>query len=209
MFAVTIQRGHRKEAAAVAVLLRLAAGLSTGVHHVRPKRTDRKAGQLQRRIGEKRGPTMASHAASNTIVTLPAIGLSGRRGDNVGDAAGTLASFRPHLYRRRHPLSLAAALLLCYLRTTGVMAWLISPTGWCCTAPGGGFTIITNALKRVLAVASPVVWHFHYCQALLRCRRDLRRGKALHQAPAPLFLAHCRWLIRSGELTGTLNEVLT
>ncbi|WP_025245365.1 type II secretion system F family protein [Candidatus Sodalis pierantonius] len=40
------------------------------------------------------------------------------------------------------------------------------------------------------------------------CRHDLRRGKALHQAPDALFPAHCRWLIRSGELTGTLDEIL-
>ncbi|MGP4141416.1 MAG: type II secretion system F family protein [Sodalis sp. (in: enterobacteria)] len=66
------------------------------------------------------------------------------------------------------------------------------------------------ALDRALAVAARAVGHPRYRQALLRCRRDLRRGKALHQAlaPAALFPAHCRWLIRSGELTGTLDEVL-
>ncbi|CAJ0992054.1 type II secretion system F family protein [Sodalis praecaptivus] len=66
------------------------------------------------------------------------------------------------------------------------------------------------ALDRALAVAARAVGHPRYRQALLRCRRDLRRGKALHQAlaPAALFPAHCRWLIGSGELTGTLDEVL-
>lgn len=67
------------------------------------------------------------------------------------------------------------------------------------------------ALDRALAVAARAVGHPRYRQAVLRCRQDLRRGKALHQtlAPTSLFPAHCRWLIRNGELTGTLDEVLS
>ncbi|MBT9432383.1 type II secretion system F family protein [Candidatus Sodalis endolongispinus] len=67
------------------------------------------------------------------------------------------------------------------------------------------------ALDRALAVAARAEGHPRYRQAVLRCRQDLRRGKALHQtlAPTSLFPAHCRWLIRNGELTGTLDEVLS
>ncbi|CRL44147.1 Putative type II secretion system protein E [Sodalis glossinidius str. 'morsitans'] len=85
-------------------------------------------------------------------------------------------------------------------------------------AVGDGCAIIIRAgVTRLrtaalwLPLAGPLLRHHTLHQLFQTLSMTHRAGIALDRALAPtsLFPAHCHWLIRSGGLTGTLDEILS
>lgn len=64
-------------------------------------------------------------------------------------------------------------------------------------------------LDNSLDVAARAVSHYGYRQAVLGLRRHIQQGYALHQAfyRHNLFPSHCHQLIKTGEFSGTLDQV--
>lgn len=64
-------------------------------------------------------------------------------------------------------------------------------------------------LDRGLQLARRTLRHSSFRQALWQVYQQVSRGEAVHQAFGghPLFPRHCRWLIKTGELSGSLDKV--
>ena len=64
-------------------------------------------------------------------------------------------------------------------------------------------------LDNGLSMAAHTLDHTCYRQAALALQQQIKQGFALHQAVGQqkIFPAHCRHLIKTGEYTGTLDEV--